>query len=209
MEKVQARWHFAIPIYDVVLDGFKTYQSELRAYFLSLAAKGDKGLTRSNLGGWHSDDQLHLSENSEVRWLMQNIMRISTACIRDFEKKPDQPAEPLMTNAWVNVNQAQDWNVPHTHIPSDWSGVAYIDVGDSASEIGEATKAGDIMFFNPLPMGQAQKRPATVNYTPQVGQLILFPSYLMHMVAPHQSSDPRISVAFNIQLPQQLMPKQL
>jgi len=36
------------------------------------------------------------------------------------------------------------------------------------------------------------------------GTLYLFPGYLLHMVAPHYEQDPRISMAFNFRIGQNI-----
>ena len=55
-------------------------------------------------------------------------------------------------------------------------------------------------MFNPLPLGKRHKRPPTTNYSPKIGHMLLFPSYMVHMVCPHNEPDPRISVAFNFRI---------
>lgn len=195
---IQARWYFSVPIYEKMLPGFCENRQEL-IDTLSQMRKQDTGVNRSNLGGWHSHDRLHLSEDPTTRNLMHSILSVATACIDDFEQDRDY-GRIVMTQAWANVNDTHNWNVPHMHLPSDWSGVLYVSVEPPDESDSGAAKPGDIMFFNPMPMSPRYKRPTTVNYTPREGLLLLFPGYLLHMVAPHNASRPRISISFNIKV---------
>jgi len=63
---------------------------------------------------------------------------------------------------------------------------------------GDIGQDGRIMFFDPMPLGREWKRPPYVSYMPETGTLLLFPSFLTHMVAPYAGDTPRISLAFNL-----------
>ena len=103
----------------------------------------------------------------------------------------------------------------HHHLPSVWSGVYYVSVPQGATP-----DSGKIVFrvseggYNALGVGVEEDQ-TDVNFkktkpkegwcryvvgSPQPGDLILFPSWLKHLVLPLRSKDPRavrISVAFN------------
>lgn len=196
---IQARWHFAVPIYEMTVADFFPRRQRLIDAILAMRER-EAGIQRSNQGGWHSDDRLLYNEDGNIRWLMQAILRVASASIHDFEKDR-QHGNPVMTSAWANVNDTHDWNLPHLHLPADWSGVFYV----SVEEVGERAEGqaapGDILFFNPAPMGDRHKRFCTVSYAPKNGLMLLFPGYLMHMVTPQVSEQPRISISFNIRVP--------
>jgi uncharacterized protein (TIGR02466 family) len=160
----------------------------------------ETGVQRSNQGGWHSNDRLLFSEDENIKWLMQAILRVASASIHDFEKDREH-GNPVMTSAWANVNDIHDWNLPHLHLPADWSGVFYVSVDEAQARTAGQAAPGDILFFNPTPMGDRHKRFCTISYAPKNGLLLLFPSYLMHMVTPQASAEPRISISFNIRVP--------
>ena len=196
---IQARWYFAIPIYDKLIPEFQLRRELLIDTFLKMR-ESDTGIVRSNLGGWHSDDDLHRNADENIQWLLRSILTIASVCINDFEKDREH-GDIVMTSAWVNVNDTHNWNAPHMHLPADWSGVFYVSVDETSHDPNLTVQPGDIMFFNPMPFGARHKRPTTVNYTPKNGLLLLFPSYLLHMVSPHISTEPRISISFNIRVP--------
>jgi len=47
-------------------------------------------------------------------------------------------------------------------------------------------------------LGPKYERQISFNLKPANGKLLLFPAYLIHMVAPHFDQEPRISMAFNL-----------
>jgi uncharacterized protein (TIGR02466 family) len=187
---IALRWHFAVPIYDKLLPRFFPRQESTARSILALRDAG-RDLVRSNRGGWHSHDRLHLTKDPDLAWLMHALTAVATACITDFEQgRP--PIQVAMVSAWANVNEREDWNLPHVHLPLHWSGVFYVQVDDEAE--------GEVIFLNPLPLGERWKRDTGIHYRPRTGMMLLFPAFLTHMVAPHRSDRPRISVAFNLRV---------
>lgn len=196
--KINANSSFGIPVYEAQVEGFAEHQQALIETVLAMREQ-DAGAQVSNQGGWHSNTQLHRSENSDIRWLIGEIQKTSVSCIR-HSKTSAADARFGMAACWANVNESGDWNAPHAHFPADWSGVFYIQVNRKSAETVKSDKDGDILLFNPLPIGPQYQRPPTISRRPQNGQILLFPSYLVHMVAPHFEADPRISVAFNFRM---------
>lgn len=93
---------------------------------------------------------------------------------------------------WFNVNSKNGYNISHNHGGAFISGVLYIQSSETGS-----------IEFEPLNYIYKINHPAwfyngTAKYDPQDGDMILFPSYLMHRVEPNPSDKERINVAFNI-----------
>ena len=106
---------------------------------------------------------------------------------------------------WINVNRPKDYNKSHIHPEVHWAFVYYIKVQE---------KSGDLVFEDPRIRRTMQTQAifkkdyynlssaAIISLTPQVGDLIIFPSYLEHFVEPNLSKEPRISISGNIILHQ-------
>lgn len=101
--------------------------------------------------------------------------------------------------AWANLLRAGDYFTPHKHQDAAWSGVLYVDAGDSSERAG-----GFLSFQDPRPgagmvSGLLARQDAadTVHHYPRTGELVVFPSWLVHWVVPYTGTKPRISVAFN------------
>ena len=99
---------------------------------------------------------------------------------------------------WMNANPPGGFNAPHTHPGAHWSGVYYV----SLPEI-ETGNSGMIEFMDPrtdLPNWRLLKSnafSAKKKIRPAPGEMILFPSYLVHWVYPNEATEERVSIAFN------------
>jgi uncharacterized protein (TIGR02466 family) len=100
-------------------------------------------------------------------------------------------------SAWLNISTENNFQEMHTHNESTISAVYYI---------AAPTGSGKIVFEDPrepdmLPIKDIANRNEfsyiKVGYTPIPGQLLIFRSYLRHMVTLNENKLPRISVAFN------------
>ena len=197
--KAENRLHFGVSIFEAGLPNFDEHRLAIRDLILNKRASDSKGINRSNQRGWHSGDQLHQDSHPELQWLTEQIYQVGSQLIRHAENMPaDAPI--YLSSLWANVNDFGAWNAPHAHLPCEWSGVIYIDVNEEPEKPEEGVTPGDIMFFDPVPVGAPYRPATTVNYTPKNGTMFMFPGYLLHMVAPHYDEDPRISMAFNFRL---------
>lgn len=100
----------------------------------------------------------------------------------------------ILAEAWGVVYHDWGFHRVHSHHDSAWSGVLYLDMGDSDIEDGR------IEFLDPRPAACARQseNPAVSQLKPANGEMILFPSWLEHWVTPHQGNRPRVVIAFNI-----------
>lgn len=197
--KAENRLHFGVPIFEASLPALESRREELVTALLKMRDADSSGIARSNQRGWHSQDTLHKSEEPILKWLTDQIYQLGSQLIRHSEGLPAD-SSILLGSLWANVNDFGAWNAPHAHLPCEWSGVLYIDVNEEPQEKENGIAPGDLMFFDPVPVGAPYRKSSTVSYTPKNGTLFLFPGYLMHMVAPHYEDKPRISMAFNFRL---------
>ncbi len=196
---VESRWHFGVPILETSVPDFLEHQQGLIKAFQELRLNS-KDMQRSNQGGWHSLDNLHHSQDPHIKWLTQEVLRIGSHSIRHIEGD-EFKGKIGLNGLWVNINSHGNWNMPHSHLPNEWSGVVYISVPENpGKEKNPKQRDGDIIFMNPFPIGRQYNRAPSVSYEPKNGFMFLFPGYLLHMVAPHNGAEDRISVAFNFKL---------
>lgn len=193
---IACNYEFETPVFEIDIAGFDEHRQALVEECLALRAS-DANVAKSNRGGWHSEETLFKSEHPSVKWMVRNVFEASVAAVRQIgQHPPDQ--QMVMSGCWININEAGDWNAPHLHLPDIWSGVFYIDVNAGSAASRKSDNDGDIIFINPMPLGNKLGRPAAKSRRPANGKMFLFPSYLLHMVAPHFDTRPRISVAFNM-----------
>jgi uncharacterized protein (TIGR02466 family) len=197
--KAENRLHFGVSIFEANITGLDEHKVAIKDILRKMRSKDEAGVVRSNQRGWHSHDELHQSKEPELQWLTQQVYQLCSQLIRHAGNlAPNAPI--YLSSLWANINDFGAWNAPHAHLPCEWSGVLYIDVNENPTECNGGIYPGDIMFFDPIPVGAPYRPSATVNYTPKNGTLFLFPGYLLHMVAPHYEDESRISMAFNFRL---------
>jgi hypothetical protein len=122
-----------------------------------------------------------------------------TTIIDDSGVVPD--AQLLRVFAWTSLHRAGSHHVGHHHVDSAVSGVFYVQVPSASSspaEVEAGGGSGDLIFYDPR--GSLPPFGKSLHIRPVAGDLVLFPGYLMHSVAPTYSMEGyRISVSFNFQ----------
>ncbi len=188
---------FSTPLFRFRVADTETLNKELMHEERRLRSE-DEGVEKSNRGGWHSAGNLFEQKVPCI----QRLKAASEAAVLDataqINTKVDPKTYKLKTFAWMNSNPPGGFNAPHTHPGAHWSGVYYV----SQPEV-ETGSSGKIEFLNPrtdLPNWRIFNAPAfsaKKAIRPEPGELILFPSYLVHWVYPNETAEERVTVAFN------------
>ncbi len=156
------------------------------------------GIEKSNRGGWHSEGNLFDCEVPCIAVLKGHVQDAILTATQKIGAKADLAALRLKLFAWMNANPAGGYNAPHTHPGAHWSGVYYV----SQPEV-EQGNSGMIEFLDPrtdLPNWRILNAPAfklKKKVRPMPGDMILFPSYLVHWVYPNETEQERVTIAFN------------
>lgn len=190
---------FATPLMVHVWSDAPALNDELRPLILAAAA-AQPGERKTNVGGWHSDAGRLEFCGDAGRRLLQHMYEMADEATRRVLTEVGQAARPTRWTlyAWANVNGSGDFNRVHTHPGSTWSGTYYVDTG----EPDDPAAGTPIQLIDPC-QGRANTFlpplvPSSYNQRPEPGMMILFPSYLPHMVYAHKGQRPRISIAFNL-----------
>lgn len=126
----------------------------------------------------------------KLKLIHRHYVNLGTSC---------SPLENLSDNHfefeyWTNVNEPGSTNAIHSHAKWHWSGVYYVQAKDT----------GPIAFYSQpylnqnltlgLPFGQS------FTVEPSDGQLLIFPSYLLHEVLQNTSERQRINLGINVKI---------
>jgi len=126
------------------------------------------------------------SITNEVKSYLYNTCRISDKMI------------PELITSWVNLHKKDDRAQRHIHTNSVVSGVWYLSTTKDSGKLilyCEKKLFGNILDF---PVEEYNEFNGTsCSFTPQNGDLILFPSDLPHSVNSNESDQERFSLAFN------------
>ena len=152
---------------------------------------------KPNMGGWRSLG--NLIEDKRFIKILENVDK-AFQTVYERNNYIDE-IKVSVESMWINVNRPKDYNKSHIHPEVHWAFVYYIKVQE---------KSGDLVFEDPRIRRTMQTQAifkkdyyslasaAVISITPQVGDLIIFPSYLQHFVEPNLSEEPRISISGNI-----------
>lgn len=197
LEQTKFEKLFATPLIRFRLPDHTTLNTALLAEGRKLHAT-DEGASKSNRGGWHSSGNLFDHEADCISTLREAAEIAVLEATRKITSKVDPASFDLKLFAWMNANPPGGFNAPHTHPGAHWSGVYYV----SQPEV-ESGTSGMIEFLDPrtdLPHWRLLKAPAfsmKKKFRPAVGEMVLFPSYLVHWVYPNETDEERVSIAFN------------
>lgn len=162
----------------------------LKTFADGLKAKGSSA-TNTNYFGWQSES-LHPTQDS-------NLALFSINLDREVRRVCEQVGLPTlkMYNMWFNINPPGAYNTIHNHRDSVISGVYYIDVPDEKAGMIEFYREDDIEYYLPDLPQYNQFTSQKAVYKPEVGKLLLFPSWLKHSVQGNLSDKDRYSLSFN------------
>ena len=160
----------------------------------------EQGVRVSNVGGWQSQADLFDWPEPEVAQLGAMVDR----AVEQFVGfgRAASPKPKLWKAGWANVNQAGDYNILHNHAGQDLAAVYYVKAPPENAAI---RSEGKLELRDPRPTAGYCNHPTLFNadplrIAPEPGMLVMFPSWVEHMVHPHQGPDERISIAINIKL---------
>jgi len=188
---------FSIPIFQTTIDKTIALDKEIKNtidIFTNQQLENPWCGNIKSTFSWHNKNNLiesYLPELSKILYkninLYLNLLEIDTMYL--FTD---------IIESWMNFSYKDMYQEFHMHPDSDLSGVLYCKV---------PTNSGDITFVSPSPCQQYHRlsskakklMPSTTLQTFE-NLLLIFPSYLEHMVMPNKNDDVRISIAFNVKL---------
>ena len=154
---------------------------------------------RSNIGGWRSRPDLLDIKHNSIATLLEHIQR----AIQDMLKATKINEEftgRMKISGWANVLRSGNYNTPHNHPESVWSGVYYVDAGSKADS---GSLSGLLELLDPRPQVSMVPAPGfpfgtPMRIQPEDGLMVVFPSWLYHHVHPYNGDNARIAIAFNV-----------
>lgn len=199
---------FGTPITTFDLPASHAVNSQLREAILE-RRRTQPGIDRSNVGGWHSTEDM-MSWGGDAARVLATTFGNTAGALTEFPSQSGADPVGWVVRMWANVSEGGASNQLHCHPGAFWSGVYYVDDGGFGDDAGVG---GRLILHSPhesiaamyapdvhikLPTGQ--RLSSTVVVRPRAGRGIIFPSWLMHRVEPYTGTGTRISVALNLGL---------
>jgi len=188
--------HFPTPIYILDIKD-QNLNIQLEKDILNWMNQ-DKGVTRTNVKGWHSTTDMHTKPE------YARLVKALHEAQKKIYDEEHLDSEPFLGNMWANVNPPGGMNRAHVHPNSLWAGVYYVKAPKNCGHLKIDDPRAAASMCRPK-MRERYNHPDTAptrlwrehQYEPIAGRCIMFPSWLVHCVDPNDSNDIRISVSFN------------
>ncbi len=199
IEFMNKNYLFSCPILKFTVSDHKQLNkliaSEARSW-----RKDAHGVNVSNKGdSWHSPDGLMSRPEPGFSAISKLFPIAASTYAQQIGAKINIANYEFEANAWVNINKKGGFNSIHTHGRFHISGVYY--VNQPAVKSGQS---GMIEFINSrfdhhiYQELNADAFAPKVSMRPKAGEMIVFPSTLLHSVYPNDTEEERITIAWNL-----------
>ena len=201
---------FAVPFGETRLEPCERLNQELEALFLARENDEHRNPIPSHIPQ---------AETFESRF---NLFRWPEACVQELRQfmldsvarmvmetsslRPEDLSRLTFQNhTWFHISRYAGSFIAHNHPMASWSAVYCVRPGES---VAEQPQSGVLRFMDTRQGAAAYVDPATaplhrpfalrpLEVRLAAGQLVMFPSYVFHEVAPFYGRDTRITVATN------------
>ncbi len=163
--------------------------------------KTTPGIQRALIGGWHSELDLLEWPYPEVAILKDRISEVAREMSQlGLHGRRGKISGNVTTTAWANVSRTGHFHRLHSHANSSWSGVYYVATGErdhSRAENGLIELVDPRLGVEMVPI-PGDPFGEKLRFDPEVGMMLVFPSWLQHFADPFFGAGARISIAFNV-----------
>jgi uncharacterized protein (TIGR02466 family) len=166
----------------------------LTEFCYEMKRKDTKGVVKTNVGGWQSDNILN-ETHEEFTKLKNKVVEAANLFHQhvEFNKSSVQK----LANIWININQKGHSNDWHTHPESIFSGVFYL-YGKAAIIFQHPYRdLGNFYWLPKLVENWNIFNSGVWSIFPSPNTLLLFPPWLYHKVDTNNEDKDRISFSFN------------
>ena len=131
--------------------------------------------------------------------LLNNLKKDLNKTVIDYFNKivcTSNSITPYITQSWINYTKTNEFHHQHSHTNSYVSGVFYIDAKKKEDRIKFYKTANPLISLN-----ASKYNIFNANswwYPVETGDVVLFPSHLIHGVDKKKGTNLRISLAFNV-----------
>lgn len=203
---------FAVPMAMVRHPDPEPLNRELRSLFLAREAEGERYRNaqpsmRATANVFESEFRLFESNEPCIVKLREFCLRSLSTVVAELNGYDAEHMRRLkvFASAWFHVTRQRGQFGVHNHAMASWSGVYCVDTGDGPQP---RPDSGLLSFVNPaataamfidLSLTNIKQPFDTMvrEFKLAPGDLVIFPSWLLHQVTPHHGPSERITAAFN------------
>ena len=173
----------AIPVFSTILTNHVEFNKYLKEVILEHRQKFPES-TKSNVKAWHSSWVTH-QENPKFQPLIDRVLDGCKFISAGYYECDD--TEYNVINLWAMMYEDSEWTKRHSHFPSDFAAVYYVDVEPGSAPVIFESVVNDGVNNNNQPL----------ILQPQNGMLAIWPAILHHEVPPTKGR--RMCISMNIE----------
>ena len=201
---------FAVPFGEARLQGCERLNRELEALFLARESDEYRNPTPTH----NPQAEMFESRFNLFRWPERCVQELRSFMLDSIARTaievstvaPEQFARlQIQNHTWFHVTRYAGSFVAHNHPLASWSAVYCVRAGE---RVADHPASGVLRFLDTRPGADAHLDPANRSLQSpfavrprevrlEEGELVVFPSYAFHEVAPFYGRDTRITVATN------------
>jgi len=195
LQKEHCALTFGTPVSSYLWPDSDALNAELAKIILQKEKAGLGAATRGKVEGWRSEHDLFRWDAECVQTLRERV----TTCALDMTRLVTASQHPrkvnLQMDCWANVLRRGQYNIVHDHPGATWSGVYYVSDGKRDND---DRLNGKLELLDPrMGVNVLGREEGRYFVEPLPGLMVMFPSWLKHMVHPFFGSGERISISFN------------
>ena len=173
----------AMPVFTTILADHVEFNKYLKQVILE-HRQNNPETTKSNVKAWHSSWMTH-QENPKFQPLVDRICNACTFLSQGYFQC--QSVEFVPFNFWAMMYEENEYTIRHSHFPSDFSAVYYVDVEPGCAPV---------IFESKTNNDAAPQIGEPLTIQPQNGMLAIWPAVLHHMVP--ATNGRRMCVSMNV-----------
>ena len=172
-----------LPIFTTILPQHVEFNKYLKQVILE-HRQNNPETTKSNVKAWHSSWTTHY-ENPRFRPLIDLTLDACKFISEGYYEQDD--LELKVINFWAMMYEDTEWTKRHSHFPSDFAVVYYVDVEPGSAPVIFESVVEDGVNDNNQPL----------TLQPENGMLAIWPAILHHEVPPTKGR--RMCISMNIE----------
>jgi len=169
-------------VFTTILDDHVEFNKYLKQVILEHRQTNPETI-KSNVKAWHSSWQTH-DENPKFQPLIDLTLNACKFIAAGYYECDG--IEYQVINMWAMMYEETEYTVKHSHFPSDFAAVYYVDVEDGCAPVIFESVGKDGVNDNNQPL----------TLQPQNGMLAIWPAILHHEVPPTKGR--RMCISMNI-----------
>ena len=191
---------FPSPIFECQIDNYKELNKDLEKFIYNLEKEDTKGVNASNAGGgWHSP-YLQIGKTPVAKKFVDSISPVLYEIITKDDAWKCKPEQIIFEGMWSIINRSNSYNLRHFHPNCHLSAAYYVKAKENCGKIKFYDPLDQRLIKAPRKSTQNDLNVEAITFTPQEGDLLIFPSYFHHSVEENLSGEDRVVISFNVEI---------